>query len=128
MSDRATSPSDSETSPPGREVVPYHQKHTKCGLPACPLCGWKSLVIPSYGRTQQHRSYYVTCEHCAASSDSGLIEGPTRASAEEAGKAFTDAMHRYAESFHEGNEGEYHTVEPEATLSEEEEADGVRDF
>jgi hypothetical protein len=91
--------------------VPYHQTHTTYGLPACPLCGWKSLVVQSYGRTQQNRSYYVTCEHCAATPGTGSIEGPTRDSAEDAGKAFMAAMRQYAESFMDGSEGEYHDAD-----------------
>ena len=88
-------------------TVSYHQTHGVHGLPACPLCGWRSLVVRSYGRERVNRSYYVCCEHCSSVEGTGSIEGPPCDSAEKAGKAFNTAMRRYAESFMRGDAGEY---------------------
>ena len=112
MSDRAAisvadSASASISAAPSAPPVPYHQTHTVYGLPACPLCGWRSLLVRSYGRAREGRSYYVTCEHCANVEGNGSIEGPTHDSAEKAGKAFNEAMRKYAESFMRGDGGEY---------------------
>jgi hypothetical protein len=87
--------------------APYHQTHTVYGLPACPLCGWRSLLVRSYGRGREGRCYYVVCEHCVEVEGNGSIEGPVRESAEQAGKAFHAAMRKYAESFMRGDGGEY---------------------
>lgn len=104
MSSRDSISAAAATSP---ETVAYHQTHMVYGLPACPLCGWRSLVVRSYGRERVRRSYYVACEHCADVEGNGSIEGPTRDSAELAGKAFSQAMRRYTESFMRGDDGEY---------------------
>lgn len=103
----ATAAAAAGVSAPATEVVAYHQTHLVYGLPACPLCGWRSLLVRSYGRERVRRSYYVACEHCADVEGNGSIEGPTRDSAELAGKAFNEAMRRYAESFMRGDDGEY---------------------
>jgi hypothetical protein len=113
MSDRSSFPADSAASTAvtaagaAFATVSYHQTHRVHGLPACPLCGWRSLVVRSYGREKVNRSYYVTCEHCATVDGNGSIEGPTCESAEKAGKSFSSAMRKYAESFMRGDDGEY---------------------
>jgi predicted RNA-binding Zn-ribbon protein involved in translation (DUF1610 family) len=89
------------------ETVSYHQTHTVYGLPACPLCGWRSLIVRSYGKSRDGRSYYVTCEHCSNTEDAGSIEGPVKSSAADAGKAFHESMRKFAESFMRGDGGEY---------------------
>lgn len=61
----------------------------------------------SYGHTKDNRTFYVACEHCAHVEDGGAIEGPRRRTAEEAGKAFNEAMKKFSRSFQEGNAGEY---------------------
>ncbi|RBP36917.1 hypothetical protein DES53_11558 [Roseimicrobium gellanilyticum] len=88
-------------------TVAYHQTHTVYGLPACPLCGWRSMIVRSYGRHREGRSYYVVCDHCAEVEGNGSLEGPVCESAELAGKAFNQAMRKYAESFMRGDGGEY---------------------
>ena len=109
MSDRTAISADSAHASvsAGAASVSYHQTHSVYGLPACPLCGWRSLVVRSYGREKMKRSYYVSCDHCSTVEGSGSIEGPTCESAEKAGKAFNAAMRKYAESFMRGDDGEY---------------------
>jgi hypothetical protein len=87
--------------------VAYHQTHTVYGLPACPLCGHRTLIVRSYGREKTSRSFYVACENCAESEGNGSIEGPVCDSAEKAGKSFNESMRRFAESFMRGDGGEY---------------------
>jgi hypothetical protein len=92
--------------------APYHQTHHVHGLPACPFCGWLSLIVRSFGPHVERRRYYVTCEHCNNSDadpleSAGTFEGPTRGSAEEAGKAFNEAMKKFSASFQAGRGGEW---------------------
>lgn len=91
------------SSRPSIPSVDYHQTHTVYGLPACPLCGWKSIVVHSYQHGDS-RAYYTACENEECD---GMLEGPRKDSAEEAGKAFNEAMKKFSQSFMRGDGGEY---------------------
>lgn len=89
----------------------YHQTHTAYGLPACPLCGWKSLVMRSRPKDLRNkqtwgtsRCYYTACEHEECE---GLFEGPTRDTAQEAGNVLNERLKRFSASFQRGDGGEW---------------------
>lgn len=114
FSTRVTMSSRTLTQPGLMQTAPaeYHQTHTVFGLPACPLCGWKSMVMLSRGTHPNRREtwgtdrrYYVMCEHCDETT--GSITGPERPTSEEAGKAFSEAMRKYSRSFCDNKDGAY---------------------
>lgn len=78
---------------PAAPVQAYHQTHRVSTLLPCPLCHQDSLIVSSFGRSQNTRTYYVTCE---AGECEGEFSGPHRRSVAEAAQDCNEALLKFA--------------------------------
>lgn len=85
-----------------RPLHAYHQVHRPYGLLCCPICRHGSMVVCSFGREGQARTYYAACEH---EDCEGTCEGPRRSSIREAVLAFNEPLIAFSHSVITGHEG-----------------------